>query len=187
VCFRKPQTAFFTWQAMVYRPRPLGEPRRGNAGATAVEFALLLPLFALLLCGIIDFGRYFFIQHTLQFATREGARLGLVGGILEGSQGSDNAEKRKNSIIGMIQEKASPAVSLSQDSICIFGVTGPDYASPGDCTGQQDAGLPGEYMRVQTRYTFGFLTPLVGNFFSENGVKGTKTIRAEATYRNELF
>jgi hypothetical protein len=159
----------------------------GVAGAAAVEFALILPLFALLLCGIVDFGRYFFIQHTLEFATREGARLGLVGGILAGAQGSDDTEKRKNSIVETIQEKASPAVALSQDSICIFGISGPDYSSPADCTGQQDPGLPGEYMRVQTTYKYVFLTPLVGSFFGESGVKGIKTIQAEATYRNELF
>lgn len=152
-----------------------------------VEFALVLPLFALLLCGIIDFGRYFFIQHTLEFATREGARLGLVGGILEDAQGSNDTEKRKNSIIEMIREKASPAVALSRDSICIFEISGPDYSNPEDCTGQQDPGLPGEYMRVLTRYEYTFITPFVGDFFSENGVKGIATIRAEATYRNELF
>ena len=58
------------------------ESKKGIRGATAVEFALVLPLFVLLLFGIIDFGRYFFVQHTVQFATREGTRLALVGGTL---------------------------------------------------------------------------------------------------------
>ena len=61
-----------------------GIRKKGIRGATAVEFALVLPIFVLLLMGIIDFGRYYFVQHTVQYATREGTRLGLVGGTLMG-------------------------------------------------------------------------------------------------------
>ena len=173
---------------MHHKPQKERRQTTGDvSGAAALEFALVLPLFAFLLCGIIDFGRYFFIQHTLQFATREGARLGLVGGILEGVQGNDNAEMRKNSIIETIQEKASAAVALSGDSICISAISSSDYSDSTDCSGQQDAGLPGQYMRVRTLYAYRFLTPLVGNLFREDGAGGIKTIRAEATYRNELF
>ena len=61
------------WEVMLQR-------RKGNEqGATAVEFALVLPIFLLLTFAIIDFGRYFFVEHTLQYATREGMRLALVG------------------------------------------------------------------------------------------------------------
>ena len=42
-----------------------------HPGFTIVEFALVLPLFLILLAAIIDFGILFFVQHTLQFATRE--------------------------------------------------------------------------------------------------------------------
>ncbi len=186
VCFHRLSAVDCKPQGKSCTRKPVMGLMRGVTGAAAIEFALVLPLFALFLCGIIDFGRYFFIQHTLQFATREGARLGLVGGVLQGATGNSNAEIRKNSIIDMVQEKAAPAVTLSADAICIFAVTGPDYSNPADCTGQ-DPGLPGQYMRVQTTYTYRFLTPLVGSFFSENGINGMKTIRAEATYRNELF
>jgi hypothetical protein len=48
---------------------------------------------------------------------------------------------------------------------------------------QQDAGVPGAYMRVRTRHTYIFLTPLIGNFFTG----AARTIQAEATYRNEQF
>ncbi len=44
-----------------------------------MEFALTLPIFIILVIGIIEFGWYFFVQHTLQYATREGMRLALVG------------------------------------------------------------------------------------------------------------
>jgi Flp pilus assembly protein TadG len=50
-----------------------------DRGATAVEFALLLPVLLLLLFGIIDFGRALNAQITLTQAAREGARLAALG------------------------------------------------------------------------------------------------------------
>lgn len=43
-------------------------------GAAAVEFALIAPLFFLLLIGIIEFGRGMMVQQVITNATREGAR-----------------------------------------------------------------------------------------------------------------
>lgn len=55
---------------------------RGDDGAAAVEFALVLPLLLLLLCGIIDFGRAFNARITLTHAAREGVRVYALGGTL---------------------------------------------------------------------------------------------------------
>jgi Flp pilus assembly protein TadG len=48
----------------------LGEER----GATAVEFAFIVPLLLLLVLGIAEFGHAFQVQGTLSAAAREGAR-----------------------------------------------------------------------------------------------------------------
>jgi len=141
---------------------------------------MVLPVFALLLFGIIDFGRYFFVQHTIQFATREGTRLALVGGTLSDNAG--NPLDRTASIIQKIQDKASVAVNPAAVSISIFPIAA-GYSDPTGWQGQQNAGGPGDYMRVRTTYTYVFLTPFIGDFFTA----GMKTVQAEATYRNELF
>lgn len=49
-------------------------------GAAAVEFAVVAPIFFLLLGGIIEFGQAFRIQHALTTATRRGARVAVVAG-----------------------------------------------------------------------------------------------------------
>jgi len=59
--------------------RPSSGRKARDRGATAVEFALVLPLLLLLVCGIIDFGRALNAQITLTQAAREGARLGALG------------------------------------------------------------------------------------------------------------
>ena len=45
-----------------------------ESGATAVEFALILPLLLVLIIGLIDFGRMGFVQVSVTAASREGAR-----------------------------------------------------------------------------------------------------------------
>jgi Flp pilus assembly protein TadG len=53
--------------------------RRGERGASAVEFALLLPFLLLLVGGIIDLGRLFYTQNIVVNAAREGARMMALG------------------------------------------------------------------------------------------------------------
>lgn len=48
---------------------------REDDGAAAVEFALILPMLLVLLCGLVDFGLAFTSKSTLTHATREGVRV----------------------------------------------------------------------------------------------------------------
>jgi len=43
-----------------------------------VEFAILLPVFIVLVMGIVEFGLILFNQHVITNASREGARYGIV-------------------------------------------------------------------------------------------------------------
>jgi Flp pilus assembly protein TadG len=49
-----------------------------NQGAAVVEFAIIFPVLIVLLFGVIDFGRAFFLRNNLVAAAREGARSGAV-------------------------------------------------------------------------------------------------------------
>lgn len=49
-----------------------GKSRRG---AVVVEFALVAPLFLLMILGVIEFGRAVIVQQLLTNASREGARI----------------------------------------------------------------------------------------------------------------
>lgn len=47
-------------------------------GAIVVEFVLILPIFLLILAGIMEFGLMLFNQQVLTNASREGARAGII-------------------------------------------------------------------------------------------------------------
>jgi len=47
-------------------------------GSVAVEFALILPVLAVLLFAVIDFGRMLWFKEVLVNATRDGARMGTL-------------------------------------------------------------------------------------------------------------
>lgn len=49
---------------------------RGEHGAVAVEFAIILPILILLVFGIIDFGHAWYMKQLVSNASREGARYG---------------------------------------------------------------------------------------------------------------
>ena len=66
---------------MIRRPSsamPAGS--RHGRGQAVVEFALIAPIFFLVLLAIIEAGRFMFYYETLNNATREGARYAIVNG-----------------------------------------------------------------------------------------------------------
>lgn len=53
--------------------------RRDTRGTTAVEFALVAPIFLALLLGIIGFGQIISVHHGLQQLAAEAARASIAG------------------------------------------------------------------------------------------------------------
>ncbi|MDP8245602.1 MAG: TadE/TadG family type IV pilus assembly protein [Candidatus Hinthialibacter antarcticus] len=77
---------------------------QGERGSATVEFALVLPILMLMLFGIIEFGRVLSVQHLLNTAVREGARMAAL-------PGADNA-----TVIAKVNEVLSGA-GVSYDGL----------------------------------------------------------------------
>lgn len=56
----------------------MGTTRCKSKGVSMIEFALVLPLLLMLLFGLIDFSVLFYNQYIITYASREGARYGVV-------------------------------------------------------------------------------------------------------------
>ena len=52
--------------------------RRNRRGAAVVEFAVVVPIFLMMVFGMIEFGRAIMVQQVLTNASREGARLAVL-------------------------------------------------------------------------------------------------------------
>jgi hypothetical protein len=58
--------------------KAIGTSDLKRRGAAAVEFAIIAPLFFMLIFGIVEFGRALMVQQMLTNASREGARQAVV-------------------------------------------------------------------------------------------------------------
>jgi Flp pilus assembly protein TadG len=57
-----------------------GSYRRNRRAAAAVEFAIVAPVFFLLILGMIEYGRMVMVQQVITNASREGARQAVLDG-----------------------------------------------------------------------------------------------------------
>jgi Flp pilus assembly pilin Flp len=72
---------------------PFRRRHRGDDGAAAVEFALVMPILFAVMFGIIQYGLWFNDSLNTRQGVREGARLGVVGSFTE--TGCTGAEMEK--------------------------------------------------------------------------------------------
>ena len=83
-------------------------------GATAVEFAFIMPLLIALVLGIAEFGHAFQVQGTLSAAAREGVRLMAL----------ENDPVAARTAVRAAAASLDPAITDAQISIDLVGSTG---------------------------------------------------------------
>ncbi len=142
-----------------------------KSGQSLVEFALVAPLFFLLVFGVIDFGRLFFTQATLQHALREAGRYAVTGNKLPGTNPETSQPYTRVESIKQIAKQA--AMGLDVSSVSVSSQSG----------GAGSAGAPGDYVTVSITYTLKLITPIIGKFYNN----GEHTFVAQTTFRNEPF
>jgi hypothetical protein len=102
---------------------PQSPPSLRERGQSLVEFAVLLPVFLLLLIGMLEFGFVFDHNISLSYASREGARVGAAlangGGALGcGTGQSPNAATVDPQVIAAVQRVlTSPGSPIVLDRI----------------------------------------------------------------------
>lgn len=139
---------------------------RGRSGNSMVEFALVAPLFFLLVFGILDYGRLFYVQETLQYAMRQAGRFAVTGS----NSGGTN---RVSAIINVAENAAAGLINSGNiNSIMITsgGIT-------------NFAGNPSQEMTITMVSNLKLITPGIAAFFPN----GTYTFTNSVTFRNEPF
>ncbi len=141
-----------------------------TAGNTVTEFALVLPIFLMMVCGITDFSRIMYQQTTLQNAVRAAGRYATTGN----HQADPKNQGQNLSRVASIQYVAQQAaLGLNVTNIQISSTTG----------GSGSAGGPLDTVTVSLTSNVKLLTPIIAQFFPNK----TCTFTVSATYKNEPF
>ncbi len=128
---------------------------RDERGASAVEFAFIVPLLILLVLGIAEFGHAFQVQGTLSAAAREGVRAMALH--------NDPAEAK--AVVRNAASSLDPGITDAQITIRVVGGTAASCPTTGAGT---------TAVRLTIKYPMPFLT---GFFGSGIDLTGTGVMR----------
>lgn len=150
-------------------------------GASAVEFALIAPVLFFLMFAAVDMGISLWVNLTMQYAVREGARYAVTG-----QSNLDPNASNQQRYLAIIQEIRNQSMGLydmvaPSYVITINGATTNYSTQSSYSTGM--FGNPGDIIVLQLNCTWPLLTPLIKPFFTN----GIYSFSVAATMRNEGF
>ena len=150
---------------------------RMSPGQTLVEFAVLLPVLALLLFGVFEVGRLLQSWVTLQHAVDEAARYAAPGTDYDAGAGVREArivQVARTACTGLLISAAA-----GQDAPAYWHVTIRSSRSGGSLEEPDDAGGPNDFVRVEIHYNH----PVVTGLFADSYI----TLHSEALVINERY
>lgn len=137
--------------------REAGLRRRDASGAAAVEFALLAPIFIMVVFGIISFGLVFAQQLGLSNGARQAAR----GGVVKGATCAQIYAQAQDAAGTIGMSGSSVTVTITRGATSA-SATNPCGATPATSSTQPCAGsTAGDSVYVKTAYTSQLIIPPV--------------------------
>ncbi len=165
-----------------------------DEAATAVEFAMVAPVFFLVLGGIIETGLMLFTEYVLQSSVQEAARQVRTG---QAQSGSLNAAAFKEQVCDLasvvidcssdvtVYVRSETSFATLQSQVPSFLSVGASYGGSPSVT-SYDCGAPSEAVAVIATYDWDFVVPgmsAFGNIDSDN----KRRLAGFAMFRNEPF
>ena len=166
------------------RRRSVAARRRPTRGQSLVEFALALPIFMLLLFGLIDMGRYVYLNSTLSQAAREAARVAAVEASWMGSADPScgtfggpvcpaNVAALRADMLAGANRMMAPFGAIATADL----YTSCTSAASVPVTTQTCAdGAINRYVSVRVVMTFRPITPVVSSMFSSIATQASATM-----------
>ncbi len=147
------------------------KPSASRKGAAVVEFALIAPLFLVLVLGTVEIGRATDVGATLSQAVREGGRLGSMdfGPLIPAGQTAN--QKVINDVKNMLSASGIPGASVT------VTITHAGGANDGSTFDLEDPANYLEHFRVTASVPFTAVSvfPLQ--------IVGSSTIKSEIVFR----
>lgn len=125
---------------------------KNQKGQALIEFAIIMPILLMFVMGILQFGMMLNSYLTIENASREGARAGIIG--------SSDIEIRDLIIV------TSPSLNPENLTVTIT----PDEASR----------KSGDTLTVNVTYSYKLIVPIISSFFNDGVVlRGQTSMRIE--------
>ena len=123
---------------------PLARFKRDTRGATAIEFAFILPVMVWMLCGTLEFATWYYADFVLEGSVIQSSRLAKTGYSEQGTTGVT----RENMILNMIRNQAFVLMDPSKITITtkvyksIQNVAQPEPFTDSNHNGSYNVGEP---------------------------------------------
>ena len=179
---------------------------RCERGIAALEFAMIMPAFVLLVMGVIEMSVIMFAGAVMESATTNGARLGKTGYVAAG-------ETRQQEIIADVQARTKGLLNPNQITVTTLvysnfsqigvgepclkpptppcpGVAGVNFTDiNGNGVWDADLGAaglgnPGDIVVYTVSYPWHVMTPILNHII---GTQGVLTLQARSVVRNEPY
>jgi len=162
----------------------------GERGTAAIEFALVGPLFLMLMLGIFELGIMVFVQSVLDGSAREAARLIRTGQAqANGNPQADFQATLCNAvtaIVGCGNIIYQSEVFATWTSAQAFVNTPPARSKQGNLiSGGFTPGTCGSIVVVQVSYNYPFYTQWIGGMLG--GATNTAFLMSTVVFQNEPF
>ena len=166
---------------------------RNREGATAVEFALVFPIFLMLTFSVLEAGWFFFVQSAVEEANSRAARLIRTGQVQNGGVSKDAFFDEICNIVDTFGD-CSENLTVGVSRYSTFADLAADLQNP-VCRDEDDgavdalpynAGAQRDIVRVRVCFLYKPLNPGIGLSLA-NTDDGKRKIVSVAIFRNEPY
>ena len=160
---------------------------RNRSGISAVEFALVGPIFLLLIVAIMELGLYFGNRAIIDHAVQRGARTVRIG-YVDGARTTQTSFE--NALCGGLVMISCQDISYSVKAYANF--TSMSYTTTLDEDGGLedvtfDLGGPSDTIIITAAYMHSFVSPFGASFLLSEGSGSSAPIIAHIVIKNEPF
>lgn len=164
-------------------------------GVTAIEFAMIMPVFLLGMLCVLETGFMMFTEYVLQTSVQEAARLVRTGQAQKGNLSAVDFKSKVCRIAGTIMN-CTGKVTVYMKAEANFNAlsTIPSYMDVGATKADGTAGVnnfkcggPNQAVALIATYDWDFVFPYFMSYFGNMNGNKTRRLGAYAMFRNEPF
>ena len=146
--------------------RSLGLQPEHRRGVAAIELAIVLPIFLMVVMGLVEFGRAMMVGQLVTNAARQGAREAVIDGATN------------SSVETMVKSFVSSSAGVAASDVTVDIVVDPGTGNPDplDILGNAQ---PKDICKVTVKVPYDKVAYVAGRYLADKELKGSCIMRHE--------